>query len=178
MTVKNLALSLPSSAWRKTTWREGTNASLSSRLCRRARTRRPWRPSGIGARDEEWLLIARGQGANPNRSGISCPALSAEITRKELVKVVKMRWRIERDYQELKQEFGLDNFEGPQLARLPSPCHAVHCGVWLLVGERLVHGDSVKKTPASRKTCLTRKFRFPDPLLNPTGTFSVSYTRE
>ncbi|MBK8118417.1 MAG: hypothetical protein IPK39_03630 [Sulfuritalea sp.] len=28
------------------------------------------------------------------------------------MKVVKMRWRIERDYQELKQEFGLDNFEG------------------------------------------------------------------
>jgi SRSO17 transposase len=28
------------------------------------------------------------------------------------VRVAKLRWRIERDYQELKQEFGLDHFEG------------------------------------------------------------------
>ena len=38
--------------------------------------------------------------------------LAADISRKALVAAVKIRWRIERDYQELKQEFGLDNFEG------------------------------------------------------------------
>jgi len=31
---------------------------------------------------------------------------------KELVRVAKLRWRIERDYQELKQELGLGHFEG------------------------------------------------------------------
>ena len=30
----------------------------------------------------------------------------------ELVRTIKMRWRIERDYQELKQELGLGHFEG------------------------------------------------------------------
>ena len=29
-----------------------------------------------------------------------------------LVDLAKLRWRIERDYQELKQEIGLDHFEG------------------------------------------------------------------
>ena len=38
--------------------------------------------------------------------------LPADISRKVRVDAVNSRWRIELDYQELKQEFGLDNFEG------------------------------------------------------------------
>ena len=30
----------------------------------------------------------------------------------DLVRLAKLRWRIERDYQELKDELGLDHFEG------------------------------------------------------------------
>jgi len=30
----------------------------------------------------------------------------------DLVRVVKLRWRVERDYEEMKQELGLDHFEG------------------------------------------------------------------
>jgi len=33
-------------------------------------------------------------------------------TKNELVRLIKLRWRIERDYQELKGEIGLDHFEG------------------------------------------------------------------
>ena len=77
--------------------------------------------------------------------------LSAETTRKDLVKVVKMRWRIERDYQELKQEFGLDNFEGRNWRGFHH--HATLCiaAYGFLVGERLVHGDSVKKNACFRE---------------------------
>ena len=35
-----------------------------------------------------------------------------EATMKRLVFVTKMRWRVERDYQELEQEFGLSHYEG------------------------------------------------------------------
>ena len=38
--------------------------------------------------------------------------LPAEIGFRELVDITKMRWRIERDYQELKQEVGLGHYEG------------------------------------------------------------------
>lgn len=51
--------------------------------------------------------------------------LPADITFERLVDLAKLRWRIERDYQEVKQELGLSHFEG-ELARLPSPCHDVH----------------------------------------------------
>ena len=38
--------------------------------------------------------------------------LPEKITFAELVDFAKLRWRIERDYQELKQEVGLGHFEG------------------------------------------------------------------
>mgnify|MGYP006180551513 CR=1 FL=1 len=36
----------------------------------------------------------------------------SEATLAQMVFVTKMRWRIERDYQELKQEIGLNHYEG------------------------------------------------------------------
>jgi len=38
--------------------------------------------------------------------------LDAAVSLEELVATVKLRWRLERDYQELKQEIGLGHFEG------------------------------------------------------------------
>ena len=38
--------------------------------------------------------------------------LPVSITLHKLVAIAKMRWRIERDYEELKQELGLGHFEG------------------------------------------------------------------
>ena len=101
-------------------------------------------------RDEEWLLIEWPKGEpEPTRYFLS--TLPAETTRKELVHVVKMRWRIERDYQELKQEFGLDNFEGRNWRGFHH--HATLCiaAYGFLIGERLVHGESVKKNHWFRK---------------------------
>ena len=38
--------------------------------------------------------------------------LPAETTLAELVRLAKLRWRIELDYRELKEALGLDHFEG------------------------------------------------------------------
>jgi hypothetical protein len=55
--VKELAMSLKPSAYRKLTWREGTNTKLSSRFAT-VRVRAAHRDyPGDTARDEEWLLI-------------------------------------------------------------------------------------------------------------------------
>ena len=60
---------------------------------------------------EEWLLIEWPEGeAEPTKYWLS--TLPANIGFRELVDFAKLRWRIERDYQELKQEVGLGHFEG------------------------------------------------------------------
>jgi len=62
-------------------------------------------------RAEEWLLIEWPEGdAEPLKYFLS--TAPSEATLEQLVFVTKMRWRIERDYQELKQEFGLGHYEG------------------------------------------------------------------
>jgi SRSO17 transposase len=107
VSAKELALGLPKRAWRTIGWREGTAERLSSRFAR-VRVRAAHR----GKRhDEEWLLIEWPKGAEePTKYWLS--TLPADITFERLVDLAKLRWRIERDYQELKQEFGLGHYEG------------------------------------------------------------------
>ena len=107
ISVRELALALPSDSYRTLTWREGTNAALASRFARvRVRAAHADRP-----REEEWLLIEWPKGeAEPTRYFLS--TLPADISFKELVAIIKMRWRIERDYLELKQEVRLGHYEG------------------------------------------------------------------
>ena len=109
MSVKDLALSLPKHAWRTITWREGTNERLRSRFARvRVRTA-PIRRAA--ERPEETLLIEWPQGeAEPTKYWLS--TLDKNISFRRLVNIAKMRWRVERDYQELKQEVGLGHYEG------------------------------------------------------------------
>jgi DDE family transposase len=62
-------------------------------------------------RAEEWLLIEWPRGdAEPTKYWLS--TLPATMALAELSRLAKLRWRIERDYQELKDELGLDHFEG------------------------------------------------------------------
>ena len=111
VSVKELALGLPKSAWRTIKWREGTAERLSSRFARvRVRAaRRDFKRSE--SRAEEWLLIEWPKGEQePTKYWLS--TLPENIALHRLVYFTKLRWRIERDYQELKQEVGLGHFEG------------------------------------------------------------------
>jgi SRSO17 transposase len=60
---------------------------------------------------EEWLLIEWPPDEEaPTKFWLS--TLAANVTFAHLVRTAKLRWRIERDYLELKQEIGLGHFEG------------------------------------------------------------------
>jgi SRSO17 transposase len=111
VSVKQLALDLPKRAWRKITWREGSAEKLSSRFAR-VRARAAHLDYKLTAsRPEEWLLIEWPEGEKePTKYWFS--TLPKNITFRSLVDMTKLRWRIERDYQELKQEVGLGHFEG------------------------------------------------------------------
>jgi SRSO17 transposase len=111
LTAKALAQSLPANAWQSVTWREGSQAELTSRFAA-VRVRPAHRDYWSGEpRDEEWLLVEWPAG-EPKPTKYWLSTLPAETTLQDLVGTAKARWRIERDYQELKQEIGLGHFEG------------------------------------------------------------------
>ena len=111
VSVKDLALGLPARAWRTVTWREGSRAELSSRFAavrvrpahRDTLRSEPW--------PEEWLLVEWPEdAAEPAKYWLS--NLPPKTALRDLVQAAKAGWRIERDYQELKQEIGLGHYEG------------------------------------------------------------------
>src|SRR5260221_6862837 len=155
--AKELAMQLPSRRFRTVTWREGTNAALSSRFAaiRVHCASRAAQPSETA--EEQWLLVEwPSEELEPTKYFLS--TLPADTPIKELVRIAKLRWRIERDYQELKQELGLGHFEGRSWRGFHH--HATLCmaAYGFLVTERLV---VQKKTP-----CVTQKL---PPLAVPDG---------
>jgi SRSO17 transposase len=110
MSIKEVALGLPKRAWRTIRWREGSADWLSSRFAR-VRVRVGHSQTVSQLISQEWLLIEWPEGeAEPTKYWLS--TLPANISFRQLVDFAKLRWRIERDYQELKQEVGLGHYEG------------------------------------------------------------------
>ena len=109
--VKELALSLPQSAFESIAWREGACETLSSRFAR-VRVCPAHRDYNLTApRPEEWLLIEWPEGElEPTKYWLS--TLPQTIGFASLVDTAKLRWRIERDYLDLKQEIGIGHYEG------------------------------------------------------------------
>jgi SRSO17 transposase len=111
ISAKVLAQSLSPEAWENVTWREGTNSKLSSRFAA-VRLRPASRDyKRTTPHPEEWLLVEWPEGEKePLKYWLS--TLSSDTPIEDLVRTAKLRWRIERDYQELKQELGLGHYEG------------------------------------------------------------------
>jgi SRSO17 transposase len=109
--VRALAMRLAPTAWRTVSWREGSAGRLRSRFAA-LRVRAAHRNYGQTVpHREQWLLIEWPKGAaEPAKYWLA--NLAAATALKELVRIAKLRWRIERDFQELKQELGLNHFEG------------------------------------------------------------------
>jgi SRSO17 transposase len=110
VSAKKLALRLPKRAWRTVRWREGSADWLSSRFAR-VRVRVPQSGAVPNTLTEEWLMIEWPEGET-EPTGYWLSTLPLDIGLSQFVDVAKMRWRIERDYQELKQEVGLNHYEG------------------------------------------------------------------
>jgi SRSO17 transposase len=111
VSVKQLAQQVPAGDFHSVTWRQGSQRKLQSRFAAvrvRPAHRDYWRAE---PHPEEWLLIEWPRGeAEPTKYWVS--TMPADTKLKELVKMAKHRWIIERDYEELKQELGLGHFEG------------------------------------------------------------------
>ena len=97
--------------FRRVTWREGARGPQQSRFAAvrvmTAHRHGTGRPPGA----EQWLLCEwPAAEAAPCKFYLS--SLPASTSLKQLVRLAKLRWRVERDYQEMKGELGLDHYEG------------------------------------------------------------------
>ena len=112
VSLSDFARELKPKKFRTVSWREGSRGRLSGRFCavrvysaeRRTKKSRP-------ALKPIWLIIEdTGEKTRPFKFYFSNLPESTPL--KRLVRLIKLRWRVERDYQELKGEIGLDHFEG------------------------------------------------------------------
>jgi SRSO17 transposase len=112
--VKTLAREAAPREWRNVTWRNGINRPWrASFLARRVTPAHDWRQRRVA--QEVWLLSERDLGATP-RTKYYLVNLPPTASLKALVRLAHQRWAIEQQYQELKDELGLDHFEGRTLA--------------------------------------------------------------
>jgi SRSO17 transposase len=110
ISAREMARVLPKRAWRTVKWREGSADWLSSRFAR-VRVRVGHNKLIPEKLSPEWLLIEWPEGeAEPTKYWLS--TLPEDVDLQRLVDIAKLRWRIERDYLELKQEVGLGHYEG------------------------------------------------------------------
>jgi SRSO17 transposase len=109
--VEALARALPASAFQAISWREGSNETLRGRFAA-LRVRHAGGKLGRARLwPQQWLLIEWPAG-EPEPTKYWLSTLPEQTPLNELVSVAHLRWRIERDYQELKQELGLGHYEG------------------------------------------------------------------
>ena len=102
---------LPEEDWHTVRWREGSRGQQASRFAA-VRVRSAARHvHGMAPGQEEWLLVEWPRGEEAPTKYALC-SLPGDTALRKLVRLWKLRWRVERDYQEMKQEVGLDHFEG------------------------------------------------------------------
>ena len=156
VSTKQLALGLPRKTWRRVTWREGTNSKLASRFAA-VRVRPAHRDYERSTpRPEEWLLIEWPSG-EPEPTKYFLSTLPPTISLRVLVAATKQRWRIERDYQDLKQELGLGHYEGRGWRGFHH--HATLCiaAYGYLISERMTIPPS-----GARSTIFSKEYSLPE----------------
>jgi SRSO17 transposase len=148
--IKELAFELEPSQWHSVEWREGSNFTLRSRFARvrvRAAHREQLRTQ---QRPEEWLLIEWPQGhKEPMKYWLS--TLAERVSLQRMVFEAKMRWRIERDYQDLKQEVGLGHYEGRGWRGFHHHASLSIAAYGFLMAQQLRHPDGAGKKNAARR---------------------------
>jgi len=99
--------------WRLVSWRNGSNRPWRARFCAvRVTPAHDWRERRLAP--TVWLLCERDLGATP-RTKYYLVDLPPTASLRALVRLAHQRWAIEQQYQELKDEIGLDHFEGRSL---------------------------------------------------------------
>ena len=109
--AQDLGVKLGRRAFRRLTWRVGPGGKLSSRFAFRRVKVAHDDGTDAGDREPMWLMIEWPDGeSKPTKFVLT--TMPRRMSKKQIVRIVKERWRTERAYEELKGELGLDHFEG------------------------------------------------------------------
>lgn len=145
--IREFADQIELRAFRKLTWREGCKSSLSSRFCfRRVKTTHN---DGIDLEDRDplWLVIEWPE-EESRPSKFMLTTLPTKMSKKQIVRLIKERWRTERMYEDLKGELGLDHFEGRSYPGWHHHISVALCCYAFVVAER--SGAFSPSTPRNR----------------------------
>jgi SRSO17 transposase len=136
--VQALGIQLGPKAFRRITWRDGSRRKMHARFCfRRVKVAHD---DGSEADDREplWLMIEWPEGEEkPTKFVLT--SLPRRMSKKQIVRIIKERWRTERAYEDLKGELGLDHFEGRSFPGWHHHVSVVLCCYAFIVGERVRH---------------------------------------
>jgi SRSO17 transposase len=102
-TAAEIAARIPEDEWQRVSWATGTKGPLAARFA--AVRVRPAKSRG-----ERWLLCERALIDDERKYYVL--NLDATASLRDLVTLVRSRWPIEQQYRELKDELGIDHFEG------------------------------------------------------------------
>ena len=95
---------------RKVTWREGTKGPLAGRVAwLRVWPAHGWATGDCAHEDPIWLLIEEAADGTIKYAFSNLPTDTPRI---KAVRLWCERWKIEQGYQQMKEELGLDHFEG------------------------------------------------------------------
>jgi len=111
--INALAANLGRETFSVVRWREGSRGKQTSRFAALWVTPAENHGRGRGQPPPEavWLLVEwPDEEKEPTKFWLASLPKSTSLV--ALVRLAKLRWRVERDYQELKQEIGLDHYEG------------------------------------------------------------------
>ncbi len=107
---------LATAAWRELSWRRGVKGKLEAHFAAvrvRVADGPPQRIGAMGAQhlpgEEVWLI---GEHRASGERKYYLANLPADVPLKRLAGVIKARWVCEQAHQQMKEELGLDHFEG------------------------------------------------------------------
>ncbi len=178
VSAKDLAMRLSAEAWKEVEWREGSNQTLSSRFAAvrlrpASRDHKLMEPHPV-----EWLVVEWPEGeAEPTKYWLS--TLPEDTPLEGLVDVIKLRWRIERDYEELKSELGLAHFEGRGWRGFHHHASLCIAAYGFLILERSAFPPSARwRREKPALSGRSRSPRAPDPSRTPRGQLDRDHAKE
>jgi SRSO17 transposase len=151
LTARAIADMLPLRVFRTITWRDGTMPGKRSKLRSRFHFCRVKVAHDDGTdaacREPVWLIVEWPEGETaPSKFALT--TLRRTMSKKQIVRTLKERYRTERVYEEMKGQLGLDHFEGRSFPGWHHHVSVALCCYAFVIGERMRHFPPEAERPS------------------------------